>query len=313
MSIIERATQRLEELTRAGVEVPWAAAGRGQTEAPKTDLGASMPVTAARGVGDSTVRSEEDVPEPFRPPAPPRAPAVVMLDQERLADAGYLVPSQTRSPLAEEFRQLKRPLLKNALAEDASARRLGLIMVTSALPGEGKTTCSINLAMSMSTELDVSVLLVDADVLRPDVPDALGFEAARGLLDLLASPGMEVSELVLKTSIPKLSILPAGKPHQLSTELLASEAMESLLDVLRHRYLDHVLIFDAPPLLVTNEARVLASRMGQVIMVVDASKTPPAAVSEAFALVEQCPVVMSLLNKAPAHVAAMGYGYYHYG
>jgi receptor protein-tyrosine kinase len=198
----------------------------------------------------------------------------VNLDLVRLERSGHLVPTQTRSALAEEFRQIKRPLLRHARSADAAARRLSLIMVTSALPLEGKTFCAINLAMSIAAEIDTSVLLVDADVVRPDVPPRLGFRADKGLLDVLGESGTSLAEVVLTTNVPKLSILPAGRRSAMSTELLASAAMERLLISLATEQPDRVVIFDAPPLLLTNEAKVLASRLGQVVLVVHASRTP---------------------------------------
>jgi len=231
------------------------------------------------------------------------------IDLARLERTGHLVPAQTRSVLAEEFRYMKRSLLRNARRGDAPASRLPMIMVTSALPGEGKTFFSINLAMSMAAEIDTSVLLVDADVVRPDLMRRLGVDARRGLLDLLGDPALDIGDLMLETNVPKLSILPAGTSTDIATELLASDAMERLLATLAARYPDHVVIFDAPPLLVTNEARVLASRVGQVVLVVMASRTPRSAVAQAFAAAESCPIVMSVLNKAAEPTAPLGYGY----
>jgi receptor protein-tyrosine kinase len=230
---------------------------------------------------------------------------------QRLEQSSHLTPTQARTILAEEFRHIKRPLLKNAHSEDAIAGRLALIMVTSAMPGDGKTFCSINLAMSMAAEVDMSVLLVDGDVVRPDeVLRRLGLRAERGLLDLLTDENLKLSEVVLQTNVPKLLLLPTGKRNELSTELLASEAMDKLLMSLATEYPDLVVIFDSPPLLVTNEAKVLASRVGQVVMVVDGSSETPSVVAQAFAAVEQCPIVMSVLNKAPGTTAPLGYGYY---
>ncbi len=233
----------------------------------------------------------------------------VKLDLERLQDSGYVVPGSTRSAMAEQFGQIKRPLLTNARSAESLANRLSLIMVTSALPREGKTFCAINLAISMAFEIDTSVLLVDADVMRPEVLQRLGIHAERGLLDLLTDRQLRLSDVVLKTNVPKLSILPAGMPNNISSELLASDAMENLLLSLATSDSNQVVIFDTPPLLVTTEAKVLAARMGQVVLVVAASSTPCSALVEAFATVEQCPVVMSVLNKARVPAIPLGYGY----
>ena len=318
MSIIEQATKRLEELTRSGVVVPWVAAGLSKSELQeqvesvrRATATALTPAAAMRRLERDLVSVPEPVLRPARPASGAEPPAAVTLDLERLGRSGLLVPTQARSAQAEEFRQIKRPLLKNARSKEAAANRLSLIMVTSALPGEGKTFCGINLAMSMATEIDMSVLLVDADVIRPEVLQRLGIEAEKGLLDLLTDPNLSFSEVVLKTNIPKLSILPSGRRTNLSTELLASEAMEALLISLANSHPDCVVIFDAPPLLVTSEAKVLASRVGQVVLVVEASKTQRSTVAQAFAAVEQCPIVMSVLNKAHEHSGPHDYGYYY--
>ena len=160
--------------------------------------------------------------------------------------------------------------------------------------------------MSMAAEIDRSVLLVDADVVQPNLLRRLGVPPMPGLLDLLADPTLELSQVVAATNVPKLSILSAGTPNAMSTELLASEAMERLLASMAEDHPDRVVIFDAPPLLLTSEAQVLASRVGQVVMVVEAGRTPRQALAQAFAQLEACPVVMPLLNKAAALGVAAG-------
>ncbi len=239
------------------------------------------------------------------------APAPVQLDLEGLERNGKLVSLSRRSALSESFRQIKRPLLMNVRQRRSPVQRATLIMVTSALPGEGKTFVAANLAMSLAAEIDTSVLLVDADVIRPALLTRLGVRAGLGLLDVLTRDDLDVDSVVLPTNVPKLSLLPSGTPHPMSTEVLASRAMESLLMELVARDPNRIVIFDVPPLLVTSEAQVMASRMGQVLMVVEASRTPSTAVAQAFAMLEDCPVVMSVLNKAPESSLTNGYGYYY--
>jgi protein-tyrosine kinase len=313
MSIIEQATKRLEELQRAGVAVPWDAAGLGRSELKlKIEGRARVPVDAVREESRQATTPRQSA----RPVASLEPPAKidVTIDLPRLEEAGYLVPTQTRSLLAEEFRQIKAPLLKNARSKDAAMDRLALIMVTSALPGEGKTFSAVNLALSIATEIDLSVLLIDADVVRPDAMTRLGVENNRGLIDLLSDESLDLNDLVLSTNIPKLSLLPAGRHSHLSTELLASAAMDTFLSRLATEYPAQVVVFDAPPLLLTSEAKVLASRVGQVVVVVEAERTQRANVKEAFAAVEQCPIVMSMLNKSRRKEVAGGYTYgYYYG
>jgi receptor protein-tyrosine kinase len=248
--------------------------------------------------------------------APAEAAAVrrsreVTLDLARLEREGYLVPSQARSSLAEQLRIIKRPLLANT--RDAEARaipRANLIQVVSAMPGEGKTFFAINLAMSIAMEVDHSVLLVDADVLRPSVLARLGIEPAPGLMDVLdPKQKIEMADVMLRTDVPKLSLLPSGTANAKSTEMLASAAMADLLDELAAKYSDRIVVFDSPPLIPTTESRVLASRVGQVVMVVEAEHTTHAQVAQAYTAVEQCPVVLSVLNKCSSKGGREAYGY----
>lgn len=338
MGIIEQATKRLEQLRRGGVDVPWEAAGLSEAqfdamlgggrecaeqtrpaEPPVAEPAQTSLLAAAvqRLEGDSPQRAPAEALPPVHPPAPMQTPAArrsitVDLDLDRLGAQGLLVPSKVRSELALEFRHIKRPLLRNAAQRDEpGSERNALIMITSALPGEGKTYCAVNLAMSIAMEVDTSVLLVDADVVRPTVLPRLGLAERPGLMDVLMDERLDLADVILRTNLPKLSLLPAGSHSGVATELLASAAMDRLLTELATRYTDRVVILDAPPLLLTTESRVLASRVGQVVIVVDSTHTTTARVAEAFAAVESCPQVMSVLNKSTdvAHKADYGYGY----
>lgn len=303
MSIIEQAAKRLEELKRAGVEMP-ATIGMpaGGVVAPIGAAAVTPAATAVRAAHEPTVSL---VPNGKRS-------REVELDLARLEREGYLVPSAARSLLAEQMRIVKRPLLANARGESAQPiSRPNLIMVASAMPGEGKTFFSMNLAMSMAMEVDHSVLLVDADVLRPSVLARYGIDPCRGLMDVLGSSHLDLADVMLRTNVPKLNLLPAGTANAKSTELLASGAMEALLDELAAKYSDRIIVFDAPPLIPTTESRVLASRVGQVVMVVEANRTTHAQVAQAYAAVDACPVVLSVLNKATGAGASESYGYYY--
>lgn len=320
MSIIKQATRRLEELARAGIDVRWDNAPAPEQASPgvRPSRGSReatpVPVSTIRrldSLGSAAIESAETEPTPVAP-IHTRRSSSVEIDLGKLERSGHLVPTLARSELAEDFRQIKRPLLKHAQSADpATNSRASLIMVTSAVAGEGKTFCAINLAMSIAMEVDTSVLLVDADVVRPSVPDRLGLPPSRGLLDLLADPRIDLSEVMLRTNVPKLSILPAGTANARATELLMSDLMDRLLTELATKYSDRVVIFDAPPLLLTTEGKALASRVGQVLLVVAASQTPRSTVAQAFAAVESCPVVMSLLNRCRDPSQVRNFGYYY--
>ena len=304
MSLIEQAAKRLEQLRQAGVELP--------------DESAKIPDALT---GSSTKQAE-------RPPlaAAPQPPVIAqtltastpqtILNLEAISASGLLTPDAARSQLADEFRVIKRPLIANAMGRGSTPVPNGnLIMVTSALPGEGKSFSAINLAISIAMELDNTVMLVDADVARPSVLNMLGLPPAKGLLDVLVQNSVDISSVLLRTNIEKLSILPSGTPHPRATELLASDTMIRLLDDMSSRYNDRIIVFDSPPLLLTTESRVLASHMGQVIIVVNSENTTQAAVKQAISTIEACPLKMMLLNQVRASKTdGYGYGYgYGYG
>ncbi|WP_338762120.1 XrtA-associated tyrosine autokinase [Massilia sp. METH4] len=233
----------------------------------------------------------------------------------RLQQLGMVTHEGGRTGVAEDFRIIKRPLLRGARGLDSQPIQHGnLIIVTSALPGEGKTYCAINLAMSMAMERDTTVLLVDADVARPAVLNVLGLEPGPGLMDVLLDDERDLSEVILKTNVPALSLLPSGRRNKHATELLASRNMSRLLDDIANRYPDRIVIFDSPPLLITSEASVLASQMGQVVVVVEAERTTHSSVREALRLVESCRHVNLVYNKSkPFSCSDHHYAYYDQG
>lgn len=240
-----------------------------------------------------------------------RAPCYRELDLQRLQQLGMVTHDGGRTAVAEDFRIIKRPLLRHAREAAAAGTRHGnLIVVTSALPGEGKTYCAVNLAMSIAMEMDITVLLVDADVARPSVLKVLGLPAEPGLMDILLDERLEMSEVILKTNIPTLSILPAGRSNKHATERLASRSMSRLLEETASRYADRIVIFDSPPLLITTEATVLAAQMSQVVMVVEAETTTQHAVRDALRQIDGCPHINLIYNKTRALSGTGYYGYY---
>ena len=236
----------------------------------------------------------------------------VNIDFALLEEQGMLNPVSGNNRLAEEYRAIKRPLLNNAFGKTAQEVEQGnLIMISSALPGEGKSYSTINLAMSMASELDRTVLLVEADVARPAICKYLGIPAPeKGLIDYLDDSSIKLSSIILNTNVPKLSILPAGRYHQHATELLASENMKALMEELSHRYPDRVVLFDSPPLLITSEAVALSELVGQLVLVVEAGKTQQDIIKEALTKLNPDLVVGVLLNKMEGG-SRPGYGGYY--
>ena len=278
MNIIEEAAKRLRQLEQAGIGFA-AQSGASALEAKKR---VSQPSRALRH----------------------------SLDLARLQATGHITPALGDSKLLHEFRVIKRPLIQYAAGKNGvQAPNRNLVMVTSALPSEGKTFVALNLAMSMAMELDCRVLLVDADVISPSLPAVLGIGPAKGLMDLLTDNAPRFSDVLLGTNVERLTLLLAGTPHAGASELLASEAMTRLLAEMSSRFPDRIVLFDSPPLLATSESRVLAGQVGQVVLVVEAERTTHGALESALATVETCPAVYTLLNKAPESKAALYYGY----
>jgi len=225
---------------------------------------------------------------------------------------GMVTAAGGRTLLVEDFRIIKRPLIKRAFAEPAPGQPPGnLIMITSSLPGEGKTFCSINLAMSIAMELDHTVLLVDADVARPSVLRTLGLPAQRGLMDLLLDDKLDMADVMLRTNVNTLTILPAGSNNPRATELLASQAMTNFVYEIANRYPDRIVIFDSPPLLLTSEAHVLANHMGQIALVVEAEGTTQHAVKESLRQLEGCNNVNLIYNKTREFPGLDTYDYHY--
>ena len=239
--------------------------------------------------------------------------AALSLDKTGLAERGYLIDNGTRKSIKDEFRQIKRKLLNNAFGNASKTlEHSNLIMVSSAKPNEGKTFVAINLALSIALEQDKTVLLVDADVLRPSVIRELGIAEQPGLIDYLLGKSKQVSDILYNTDIDKLKLIPAGKPHHLSNELLASEKMATLANELANRYPDRIVIFDCPPLIGVTETLVLANLMGQAIIVVEESKTSIADIKFATEHLNEDLALGLVLNKAIRSHKDL-YGYYGYG
>lgn len=323
-SLIEQAAQRLEQLRQAGITIPESSvAVPAATEPPAAPAGHAAPAPAT-AVPSAVAPEKSPVVSPKpgvlnvgRGKAAEGSPSSkrVDLNLAALHQAGFVTPMAERSRLADQYRVIKRPLISNAMGKGAATiNHANLIMVTSALPGEGKTYSAINLAMSIAAELDNSVMLVDADVARPSLLKTFGLPVGPGLLDLLQGRA-QMADVLLRTNVDKLTVLPSGHPQARATEMLASDAMRQLLDDMAQRYSDRIIIFDSPPLLLTTESRALATHMGQIVVVVHAGKTLQRDVQHALSTIEACPVKLMLLNQAAEDATGdYGYGYgYGYG
>jgi len=251
-------------------------------------------------------------PRRHEPAAPPRAACarVILLDHPALRAAGVLPPVAQDSRITRQFRQIKRPLLANAIGRGAQRIENGqLIVVTSALPGEGKTFMSFNLALSLAIERDLKIVLVDADIPKPQLTRLFGLQTEPGLLDALRDSSLEVESLILATDVAGLSVLPAGVFSSDSTELLASGRMEVMSRALCKRDPRRLVLFDSPPVLLTSESSALAQAAGQVLFVVRAGVTSQSDVLSALSHVGERPCVSLVLNQSFATPSAHYYSY----
>jgi exopolysaccharide/PEP-CTERM locus tyrosine autokinase len=291
MSSIEKAIERLAKSKVASSK---------HSDKAKADSaeGAVRQAGAKARVAERSVKKEQ--PRSTGAPTSERKPnRKIVLDYTALAALGYAVPDGESRQLAEEYRIIKRPVVMNAFGKGAAPIKHGnLVSIASSLPSEGKTFTALNLGMSIASEMDATVLLIDGDVIKASLSKLIGADTNRGLIDLLEKRQYSVSDVILDTQNPKLKIIPAGTHSVQSTELLASRAMERLLSELAERYKDRIILFDSPPILATSEASVLNHLMGQVLLVVEAGGTPVNAVKEAVARLDTNKAVGLILNKS---------------
>jgi protein-tyrosine kinase len=241
--------------------------------------------------------------------------AKIILDLEMLAQKGFVSTDSTRQVINEEYRVIKRKLLDNAFGPlSKSLKNSNIIMVTSSRQGEGKTFTAINLALSIALEKDKTVLLVDADVLRPNVMRTLELKNKQGLMEYLLGEKDDISEVMCKTNLDKLRIITAGKSHHLSAELLASERMFAAVEEFANRYTDRIVIVDTPPLLGINETAILANLAGQALVVTEEFKTKLVDVENAVKHLKPEMAIGFIVNKTEqVNLEGGGYGYYYAG
>lgn len=307
MSLIEKALAKKKAETKPNTKPEASKVNKVEQEAQASGTKSAEIHQEPAAIMEAKVESE--------PPKVNTPNKVVPLNVEHLAQHGMILPDENRSKIKEEFRFIKRKILKNAFGSQASLlEHPNLIMVTSANPNEGKSFSAVNLALSIALEQDKMALLVDADVLRPSVCRTLGIEEPKlGLIDYLDNDDVDLSETIQHTDVPRLKILSSGRRHHLTSELIGSEKMAELAKELSTRYPDRVIIFDAPPLLGVNESQNLASLVGQVLLVVEEDKTTHRDVENAMYLLDPDKAIGCILNKASRKRSQVyGYGYGNY-
>ncbi|WP_293878118.1 MULTISPECIES: AAA family ATPase [unclassified Sphingomonas] len=294
---------------RAVVEPVEPAAPVDRPDAPELDpTFLAIPAELRAPVGQELPDSFYDTPE---------LTDIAGIDRGMLAEAGMIVPGAPVGPLAEEFRLIKRQLLitreriAQASGGSGQADKARTALVCSARPGDGKTFCAVNLALSLAAERDTEVLLVDADFAKPDVLAQLGMAEQPGMLDALADSRIDVETLVIRTDVGGLSILPAGTKTATDTELLASARTRTVLARLLEANSRRIVIFDSPPALAASPAAVLAMLVGQVMLVVRADRTPESELREAVQRLDGCDEIALVLNAVSFVPGGHRYGTYY--
>jgi protein-tyrosine kinase len=235
------------------------------------------------------------------------------IDVNVLRAGGYIPETSKDRQFADQYRRIKRTLIEKALSGDDAGGEPRIIIVTSAVPGDGKTFTSINLAFSMALERDISILLVDSDVAKHHITDIFGLRHRKGLLDALTDESLDPEALVVPTSSRGFSILPAGTRMEGTAELVSSNRMRQIVTSLCARNPRRILLLDSPPLLITNEGRSLVKIAGQVVLVVRAGETPRHAVQAAIDMVDEKQAGGVILNQVKVGFTEGYYGYGAYG
>lgn len=295
MSIIEKAVNRLE----SGVSK------RLEKVARPRDPNATRPGAAEAGRNIRQTGHSEATQKVMAEYADPAV-------YGQIRDQGFMAPKDKLQQTMDEYRAIKRPLLNNIFGKrEAMIDNARLILISSAMAGEGKTYTSINLALSMAREQGLSVLLVDADVERRNASRVFGAEDAPGLLDYLNDEEGDIGPFLIDVEVANLTLLPAGQRNTFSTELLSSDHMQALVNEWLDESPGLVVIIDAPPMLQTAEPQVLAGYAGQIVMVVEAVKTPKNAVTQALATLDKNKAINLVFNRTHRTLGLSYYGSYY--
>lgn len=322
MSTIERAMQKLrggKPVDADPIPVPMPEALQSVTadasaEVPAVDVAASETFATPEVSAPGPIAVPDEATVQLRSTVVETNALMARADFERLHARGFLMPTDCPDRKSEEYQHIKRRILGNMVSGVIETRApSNLVMITSSLPGEGKTFTSLNLAVSIAMEMDRTVLLVDTDIIKSDITRLFGIQGRPGLFDVLSRMDLDVGSVLVRTNIPKLVLLPAGTIQEKITEKLASEAMHRLAVELANRYHDRVIIFDCPPVLATTGAVALARFVGQTVLVVEAGKTTQETLKHALEALEHVNVTGLVLNKSkqsPSTSKYYGYGYY---
>lgn len=232
-------------------------------------------------------------------------PGDTVVDRDTV-DHHIVTITDPASPAAEEYKKLRARVLKSA-----EKGLYNTLLITSAKPAEGKTVTAINLAVAIAQELDRTVLLIDADLRKPSVASYLGIQKRLGLSDYLQAR-VDIADVLIKTGIGRLVVMPAGTAPDNPAELLGSQRMRDLVRDVKGRYRDRFIILDAPPLLFAADAISLANYVDGVLFVVQAGSTTQKIAGQALSLIKDCNILGTVFNNVPSYLAQDSNPYYRY-
>ncbi|MFS0849141.1 AAA family ATPase [Novosphingobium panipatense] len=316
-SLLERADGRFDFNSLMGRPIPAAetsASAASRREGQRVAAGARQPVSDAAQARSAAGTTPPSVPRQEEEGAVATFTGEVhAVDREHLREQGLIVPEGAVTTLLEEFRIVKRQLLVQAadLRRQNAGPMAQRVLISSPHPGEGKTYCALNLALSIAAEKESEVLLVDADFAKPSILSALGLPGGPGLMDALIDSTIDVADCVLRTDIPGLHVLPAGEATSTDSEYLSSSRTSRVLDRLTQGAPHRIVIFDSPPALAASPAAELAKYVGQVLVIVRADRTGRGALDDAITLLNACPNVQLLLNAAQFSPSGRRFGSYY--
>ena len=291
MSFIDKALERAKALNK-------------KKEKPEVLASRPKPAAASTSPGVAGISEQQVIPEDIFY----TVTRTVRVDPENLRRQHLLVGGAEAEPgVAEGYKVLRTHILQQTAEEGHNT-----LMVTGPLPGEGKTLTAINLALSISQELNHTVLLVDADLRSPSISKYFGLPDGPGLADYLTS-GVPIDELLIHPeNLAKLVILPAGQPVAQAAELLNSPLMRDLVQELKHYHANRYVIFDLPPVLTFSDALTFAPLVDGIIVVVEAGKTPRESIGRCQEMLKKFRLLGFVLNKSELGLHQGHYrGYYN--
>ncbi|MGO9136829.1 MAG: polysaccharide biosynthesis tyrosine autokinase [Syntrophales bacterium] len=214
----------------------------------------------------------------------------------------------TRTPETEAYRVLRTRITQLIKARGDAGNT---ILVTSALPGEGKTLTAINLAFTFARDFMHTVLLVDADLRKQSIHEHLGYAKDKGLVDYLVD-GCPISDLICWPGVEKLSLISGGRSITESAELLGSPRMKELVSDLKNRYPERFIIFDSSPVLAGADVQAFVPLVDYILFVVQAGKTSMEDVDHALQFLPQEKILGFVLNRAETVLSSYYKSYYTY-